>query len=136
MITKTEFHVNNLSSTEIAFFYQFLYCYETVLIKYKNNKEIGPFVSQFDKYIRNSDIKLYTKSKSQVPNSVVTTNNKTIVLSFLAHLRNSIAHCLIVSDGDYFNLKDYYYKEITMNGRIEKNHLFQIIKIFIKPTNN
>lgn len=145
MATKTEFLVNDLSSSEITFFYQFLYYYETVFKKYKNNKEIKPIVSEFDEYIKNNNIKLYGKRKSQVPNSAITaineiyfTNSKTIVLSFLSHLRNSIAHCHLVANGEFYILKDYLSDgtTLTMNGNIETKHLHELIKIFIKPKNN
>jgi len=145
MSTKNELLVNNLSSSEITLFYNFLNIYETTFKKCLSNKNIKSYETEFNEYIKKNSIKLNKKTLVEIPKGIPTSNNdfyftkqKSVLLSFVTHLRNSIAHCQIIKKGESFNLKDFTSNGITLSmvGNIEAKHLNELIHIFIKSSKN
>jgi len=129
--------INGFSCEEVMVLYQFLDYYEKKISQLKNNKSLD--VSGFNKLVKEGSILLVkVKStgdfKNVTANTVVLTiQKKNQLLSFLAHLRNSIAHAYISKavDGRYC-LADYYHSKINMQGFVSKETIESIINQIVK----
>lgn len=130
---------NNLSQKEIVLFYEFLNCYESNLKQLKNDKSLGKISNEFKSKLKQFQIKINVVNKGKFPSSTYLISNEIFMtlsknsqmLSFLNHLRNSIAHCLIKRVGHKYHISDNYRGILTMNGIINEQYLKDLINLFI-----
>lgn len=130
---------NNLSQKEIVLFYEFLHCYESNLKQLENEKSIGEIAKEFKSKVKEFRLNINVVNRGKVPQSdtlnsneiFMTLSKNTQMLSFLNHLRNSIAHILIKKVDNNFELGDKNGSTITMSGIINELDLKYLINIFI-----
>ena len=133
------------SNSEIVELYKYLCIYEGVIknigsqkelmTTYPNLKELEILRSSFacSKCTRNYLSSVGILSLNNLVS--MTSSRSSILLSFLNHLRNSIAHGLIEREGGYVHFSDYLLdnkiKRFSANGKIKSSVTFKIIQIII-----
>lgn len=127
-----EEHLKGFYTHEVVDLYHYLCIYENEL-KYIKNQEClwkqHPKLKKLEELISNFECNYCTKESLQncalapINNLVSMTKCKTSkVLSFLHHLRNSIAHGQIEQEEDYVHLIDYDYEKDSKLGKMHKNY--------------
>lgn len=121
-----------LSDKEIKFFAKFMLRYEA-MIKDGNIRGFNVNDKGLKAFLRNKRIKIEYKRKvteyDGSKNTIFFSNTKSsVLLSFLAHVRNSFAHNNIRKEKNVYVLEDYYHKHPTMKGRISSNLLITLIE--------
>lgn len=136
--------IHGFSSDEVMDLYHYLCIYEKELAKIESQ------VNLINKYPKLKDIEqlmagivcnFCTKESLKVIGLVpmdnlisMTKSRSSKSLSFLNHLRNSIAHGQIEKDGNFIYLLDYGYdkdnsKVFSARGMIKSSSLFKIVKL-------
>jgi hypothetical protein len=131
---------NKLSPEEIVLFYEFLNCYENNLKQLKNDKSFGIIAKEFKTRLGEFNININVVSKGKVPlfNSInsneifMTSSKNSQMISFLRHLRNSIAHCLLKRVDSKYQISDKIGQTLAMNGNVNAQYLKDLINLFIK----
>ena len=135
--------IHGFDANEVVELYHYLCIYESEL-KLIVSKEA--FVNSFynhkelEQLIAGIVLNYCTKESLKVIGLVPVENlvsmtkcRNTKTLSFLHHLRNSIAHGQIEKDGDYIHLIDYGYenneKVYSARGKIKSNVIFEIVQL-------
>lgn len=136
------------SQDYLILFCRFLYKYRT-LQKVSDRdksfeKEKPGFVAFFKQTIGSTKKKLIKKTKEDMKSMtkkslseeiIYYTGSVSLTLDFIRHLRNSIAHGLIESSGNYFIIYDYYdknEKDLSAIGKIGKEKIKSILERYIK----
>lgn len=131
--------VNGLTKDDIVLLYRYVNAYEKHLKDLNNNSTIKTQEEQLSR-LKKSFVYQIRKQKElennlqlDLKNQVYFTQSKgNKTLSFLFHLRNSIAHCLIEKMGKQYKLTDKNRnKKLSMVGSIDCDILENIIKLFI-----
>lgn len=139
--------INGFGDKEIFIFYSFLCRYEKKINAIETSNELisnFPNLQKFDKLISDFTCKLTTREDMPImgllalPNTVYMTNSKrTKTLSFLKHLRNSIAHGQIMKEVNYIHITDYREdkstkeKVYTARGKVEVPKIEAILNLII-----
>lgn len=119
----------------------FLFCYETKLKKvkstdafetfFKNSRELRDLVKSLNCYITSKDVIWGIGAMDQTDTVYMTSGNRCLVMAFLCHLRNSIAHGQIEKVGDVIQISDYNYNKKAMvysaKGSVKSEILWEII---------
>lgn len=135
--------INGLNEHQVFHLYEYLVAYEESGIQdYKSTKELlitYPELSKIKEYNKKVDIKsskninLNTIDFRKFSNKIYLTLNKSnLLLSFLSHLRNAIAHGNAVMDDNYILISDRNPRksiEFTARGRITLDIINEITSI-------
>ena len=135
--------IHGFDANEVVELYNYLCIYESELKlivskeafvnRFYNHKELEQLIAGI---VLNYCTKEFLKVIGLVPVENLVSMTKcrnTKTLSFLHHLRNSIAHGQIEKDGDYIHLIDYVYenneKVYSARGKIKSNVIFEIVQL-------
>ena len=130
--------INGLTKDDIVLLYKYVNIYEKHIKELTTNEKIDVQIKQL--YVLTKPFIFKTCSQNEVGNLTKKTENEVYFvksasnksLSFLYHLRNSIAHCLIEKEGTRYKFADKNRsKELTMIGTIDCSILESIIKLFV-----
>lgn len=127
--------INGFSGDEVMLLYRYLVCYEKKLKNFKTNTELGniAIIEEIKDKISLIKEKADGDFDNNNANTVkLTESRNSLLLSFLAHLRNAIAHARISKSDGTYSLLDYYHGKINMNGSVSKDVIESIINLIIK----
>ena len=120
---------NKLSDEECLFFYNVLYICETEIRKDKTGYDIDKTIN----FRKENNLILMKKKSKEIKahkeiNTIYFTDSKdSYCASFLTHIRNSFAHCLLLKDGDYYIIQDKCKKK-NSKGKKTEFSMYGIIK--------
>ena len=131
-------NINGLTQEDIVLLYSYVNAYESHIRVLKDKEKICEQEKQLKEKTKTItykccyQIELKDCNITEINNEIYFTDSKSNkTLSFLWHLRNSIAHCSIVKKGNQYELIDKYHNKPNMKGRVDCNILEDIINIFI-----
>lgn len=117
--------MEKIKSSEILALYDFLCIFESELKRIDTDSKFEKLYPKTKKLIKALLKKNVTKSKSKEiantgyhDNKVYMTIQKTQLLCFLRHLRNSFAHNLIYTEKNFYCFEDKYRGTLTAKGKI------------------
>lgn len=122
--------MNPLSDRELLFFTKLMLRYETEIKSNPKGYDIKS--KELTRFLRAKGITLDYKKRPELyrgeKNTVVFSSHGSRCVDFIRHVRNAFAHGLVVKQKNWYELSDFYRKQLTMKGCIGVNLLKELIE--------